>query len=174
MASDELKGSASPPAPVRGTMPRQIPFIIGNEACERFSFYGMRNVLTDFLVGYLLISLAEPTDARRPRRLPRLRDGVYFFPLLGGWLAIVSSGSTASSSGSRSLCVGQTLHFERRFQGGLLRRALPHRSGRRRHQALRVCLCGRINSIKQTNTWPRWSSTPSISSSTSVRSLRRS
>lgn len=27
-------------------MPRQIPWIIGNEACERFSFYGMRNILT--------------------------------------------------------------------------------------------------------------------------------
>ena len=30
-------------------LPRQIPFIIGNEACERFSFYGMRNVLVQFL-----------------------------------------------------------------------------------------------------------------------------
>lgn len=69
-------------------MPRQIPFIIGNEACERFSFYGMRNVLTDFLVGYLLISLAEA------ERQPAAKEvfhifvmGVYFFPLLGGWLA---------------------------------------------------------------------------------------
>jgi len=24
---------------------RQIPYIIGNEAAERFSFYGMRNIL---------------------------------------------------------------------------------------------------------------------------------
>jgi POT family proton-dependent oligopeptide transporter len=69
-------------------MPRQIPFIIGNEACERFSFYGMRNVLTDFLVGYLLISLAEAD------RQPAAKEvfhvfvmGVYFFPLLGGWLS---------------------------------------------------------------------------------------
>jgi len=31
-------------------MPAQISFIIGNEACERFSFYGMRNILTPFLV----------------------------------------------------------------------------------------------------------------------------
>ena len=30
-------------------MPRQIPFIIANEGCERFSFYGMRNILTTFL-----------------------------------------------------------------------------------------------------------------------------
>jgi len=31
-----------------GPMPRQIPFIIANEGCERFSFYGMRNILTPF------------------------------------------------------------------------------------------------------------------------------
>ncbi len=75
-------------AQVPGTMPRQIPFIIGNEACERFSFYGMRNVLTDFLVGYLLISLAEAD------RQPAAKEvfhvfvmGVYFFPLLGGFLS---------------------------------------------------------------------------------------
>ena len=36
-------------------MPRQIPYIIGNEACERFSFYGMRNILTPFLVTTLLL-----------------------------------------------------------------------------------------------------------------------
>ncbi len=40
-------------APAR--LPRQIPFIIANEACERFSFYGMRNILTPFLVTSLLL-----------------------------------------------------------------------------------------------------------------------
>ena len=30
-------------------MPGQIPYIIANEGCERFSFYGMRNILTPFL-----------------------------------------------------------------------------------------------------------------------------
>ena len=37
-------------------LPPQVPFIIGNEACERFSFYGMRNILTQFLIGYLLLT----------------------------------------------------------------------------------------------------------------------
>ena len=36
-------------------LPRQIPFIIGNEACERFSFYGMRNILVQFLITSLLL-----------------------------------------------------------------------------------------------------------------------
>ena len=57
--------STPPPSP-RTPLPRQIPFIIGNEACERFSFYGMRNVLTIFLVDYLLRS-EVPDDALRRR-----------------------------------------------------------------------------------------------------------
>jgi POT family proton-dependent oligopeptide transporter len=69
-------------------IPRQIPFIIGNEGCERFSFYGMRNILVVFLVSYLLMDLPE---AERPGTAKdvfhTLVIGVYFFPLLGGWLA---------------------------------------------------------------------------------------
>jgi POT family proton-dependent oligopeptide transporter len=69
-------------------LPRQIPYIIGNEGCERFSFYGMRNVLTTFLVSYLLLDLPE---GERPVMAKEVMHsfiiGVYFFPLLGGWLA---------------------------------------------------------------------------------------
>ncbi|KAA1262586.1 Dipeptide and tripeptide permease A [Rubripirellula obstinata] len=36
------------------TMPPGIPYIIGNEAAERFSFYGMRAILTVFMTQYLL------------------------------------------------------------------------------------------------------------------------
>jgi POT family proton-dependent oligopeptide transporter len=76
-------------APARtGRMPRQIPYIIANEGCERFSFYGMRNILTPFLISSLLLFLPEA------QRTGEAKDvfhtfviGVYFFPLLGGWLA---------------------------------------------------------------------------------------
>ena len=34
--------------------PRQIKFIVGNEACERFSYYGMRSVLADYITGAVL------------------------------------------------------------------------------------------------------------------------
>ncbi len=34
------------PERTAGRLPRQIAYIIGNEGCERFSFYGMRNILT--------------------------------------------------------------------------------------------------------------------------------
>ncbi len=71
-----------------GTMPRQIPFIIGNEGCERFSFYGMRNILTVFLVGYLLVDMPEDMREGHAKDLFHIFVmGVYFFPLLGGWLA---------------------------------------------------------------------------------------
>lgn len=72
----------------KAQMPRQIPFIIGNEACERFSFYGMRNVLTDFLSGYLLVSLLEAERGPAAKEVfHTFAMGVYFFPLLGGFLA---------------------------------------------------------------------------------------
>jgi proton-dependent oligopeptide transporter, POT family len=68
--------------------PRQVPFIIGNEACERFSFYGMRNILTSFLVGYLLLDVVEKDRAAAAKDIFHIFVmGVYFFPLLGGWLA---------------------------------------------------------------------------------------
>ncbi|GAB3791179.1 POT-type proton-dependent oligopeptide transporter [Dyella agri] len=72
----------------RARLPRQIPYIIGNEGCERFSFYGMRNILTPFLISSLLLYLPE---AERPGVAKDVFHsfviGVYFFPLLGGWLA---------------------------------------------------------------------------------------
>ena len=73
----------------RARMPRQIPFIIGNEACERFSFYGMRNILVQFLVTSLLLqqASAEGRAGEAKDIMHSFMIGVYFFPLLGGWLA---------------------------------------------------------------------------------------
>ena len=73
-----------PQAPI----PRQIRYIIGNEGCERFSFYGMRNILTVFLVSSLLLYLPEGERAPGAKEVfHTFVIGVYFFPLLGGWLA---------------------------------------------------------------------------------------
>jgi POT family proton-dependent oligopeptide transporter len=75
-------------APTTGQMPRQIPYIIANEACERFSFYGMRNILTPFLVTALLLYAPEAERAGIAKDVfHAFVIGVYFFPLLGGWLA---------------------------------------------------------------------------------------
>ena len=76
--------SPDPKAPI----PKQIRYIIGNEGCERFSFYGMRNILTVFLVSSLLLYLPESERAHGAKDVfHTFVIGVYFFPLLGGWLA---------------------------------------------------------------------------------------
>jgi POT family proton-dependent oligopeptide transporter len=74
--------------PGTGRMPRQIPYIIANEGCERFSFYGMRNILTPFLITTLLMFLPEDMRTGEAKHVfHTFVIGVYFFPLLGGWLA---------------------------------------------------------------------------------------
>jgi proton-dependent oligopeptide transporter, POT family len=71
-------------------MPRQIPYIIGNEGCERFSFYGMRNILVQFLITSLLlqhITAGSERELEAKDLMHTFMIGVYFFPLLGGYLA---------------------------------------------------------------------------------------
>ena len=83
-APGQTRAELQPDAPI----PRQIRYIIGNEGCERFSFYGMRNILTVFLVSSLLLYLPESERARGAKDVfHTFVIGVYFFPLLGGWLA---------------------------------------------------------------------------------------
>ncbi|MDY0744223.1 oligopeptide:H+ symporter [Paucibacter sp. R3-3] len=81
-AVDAHAGSARP------TMPPQIPYIIANEGCERFSFYGMRNILTVFLMSSLLLAIPEELRKGEAKEVfHTFVIGVYFFPLLGGWIA---------------------------------------------------------------------------------------
>lgn len=86
------EGITTPPE-VRPKLPGQIAYIIGNEGCERFSFYGMRNILTQFLVSSALlftVTEAVPPEEREGAAKEVFHTfvlGVYFFPLLGGWLA---------------------------------------------------------------------------------------
>jgi POT family proton-dependent oligopeptide transporter len=70
-------------------LPRQVPYIIGNEACERFSFYGMRNILVQFLVSSVLLAYLPEADREGAAKdvFHSFVIGVYFFPLLGGWLS---------------------------------------------------------------------------------------
>src|SRR5438477_9751811 len=83
----------APPETQQAKLPRQIAYIIGNEGCERFSFYGMRNILTQFLVSSALLFTATEAVPQAEREgaakevFHTFVLGVYFFPLLGGWLA---------------------------------------------------------------------------------------
>ncbi|MBL9016126.1 MAG: MFS transporter [Myxococcales bacterium] len=74
--------STPPTTPPPAKMPRQIPYIIGQEGCERLTFYGMRNILTPFLITYLLLTKAESKEVFHSFVI-----GVYFFPVLGGWIS---------------------------------------------------------------------------------------
>ena len=77
-------------AAARPRLPRQIPYIIGNEACERFSFYGMRNILVPFLISSVLMQYIPAGPGRESAAKDVFHMfviGVYFFPLLGGWLS---------------------------------------------------------------------------------------
>ncbi|MFG0307546.1 MAG: POT family MFS transporter [Phycisphaerales bacterium JB040] len=78
------------PDPKQTKFPGGVPFIIGNELAERFSFYGMKGILTVFMTQHLLNSAGEPaymneSDAKSVYHL--FTAGAYFFPLIG---AIVS------------------------------------------------------------------------------------
>ncbi len=72
------------------TMPPGVPYIIGNEAAERFCFYGMRTVLIVFMTKFLLDrhgNLAPMNDAEAKGYYHLFVAGVYFFPILGAILA---------------------------------------------------------------------------------------
>ena len=71
-------------------MPPGIPFIIGNEAAERFTFYGMRTILVVFMTQYLLdrtgtLAVMKPEEAKGWFHL--FVSAVYFLPFLGAILS---------------------------------------------------------------------------------------
>ena len=70
--------------------PPGIPYIIGNEAAERFSYYGMNSILVIFMSQYLMNALGQPdhmTDTQAEEWYHWFVSAVYFLPLLGGFLA---------------------------------------------------------------------------------------
>ncbi|KPJ94136.1 MAG: peptide transporter [Gammaproteobacteria bacterium SG8_11] len=72
--------------------PPGIPFIIGNEGAERFSFYGMRAILVVFMTQYLMNAAGEPdlmSEAQAKGWFHLFVSAVYFLPLLG---ALISDG----------------------------------------------------------------------------------
>ena len=71
-------------------MPKGISYIIGNEAAERFSYYGMKAILTIFMTDYLLGSNGQldPMDENESKIWYHLFGmSVYAFPLIGAVLS---------------------------------------------------------------------------------------
>ena len=72
------------------TMPPGIPYIIGNEAAERFSYYGMSGILFAFLTEYLrdVSGNTAPMDATEATKWTHyFIAAVYAFPILGAILS---------------------------------------------------------------------------------------
>ncbi|MEC9002070.1 MAG: MFS transporter, partial [Planctomycetota bacterium] len=73
-------------------LPGGIPYIIGNEAAERFSFYGMKAILTVFMTKHLVDAAGQPaylSDENAKAVYHLFTAGAYFFPLIGAILADV-------------------------------------------------------------------------------------
>src|ERR1041384_3875190 len=69
--------------------PKGIPFIIGNEACERFSYYGMRTILFVHLASLYLATGMQDKEAKdvSTSTTHLFFAGVYALPMIGALLA---------------------------------------------------------------------------------------
>lgn len=77
--------------------PRSIPFIIATEAAERFSYYGMRSILTVFLVMQFFnpghdAALQVTAEAAANAKTHLFVSLAYFMPVVGALLADVFFG----------------------------------------------------------------------------------
>lgn len=69
-------------------MPSGIPYIIANEAAERFSFYGMKAALAIFLANYLgLLGGENLSQSQATSYVSYFNGAVYLTPLLGALIA---------------------------------------------------------------------------------------
>lgn len=62
--------------------PPQTKYIVGNEACERFSFYGMKSILVLYMVNALAMSESAAMEVAH-----LFNALIYILPLLGAWIA---------------------------------------------------------------------------------------
>jgi POT family proton-dependent oligopeptide transporter len=89
---DEIMGDYTPlSAPVPSKeMPKGIPYIITNEAAERFSFYGMKGILIIFMTKYMMDSSGAAdfmTADEAKANYHLFTTAVYFTPIFGALLA---------------------------------------------------------------------------------------
>ncbi|GAC1371533.1 MAG: hypothetical protein NVS3B25_31950 [Hymenobacter sp.] len=80
------------PAAETATFPRAVPFIIGNEVAERFSYYGMRAILPTFLVAQFFnpthrVALNAVAEAQANDFVHSFAALGYALPVLGALLA---------------------------------------------------------------------------------------
>jgi POT family proton-dependent oligopeptide transporter len=88
MSSETKAGEERLTNPAALRWPPQIKFIIGNEACERFSYYGIRSILALYISKVLFQYLPEGEAKDKATEIIHLFIFAnYFTPLLGAWLS---------------------------------------------------------------------------------------
>ena len=73
--------------PSSNRWPPQIKYIVGNEACERFSYYGMRSILAGYITGEVVKGGLGQSDDTATCIIHLFVFVNYFMPLLGAWLS---------------------------------------------------------------------------------------
>ena len=76
-------------------LPKGIPFIVGNEAAERFSFYGMKSILFVFMTGHLLRATGASdfmTHSQATEWQAWFVASAYCFPVLGALVSDIFIG----------------------------------------------------------------------------------
>ena len=71
-------------------LPRGMGYIVGNEAAERFSYYGMKGILVIFMTKYLLDGSGNDASMINGQAIAwyhYFSSAVYFFPLLGALIS---------------------------------------------------------------------------------------
>ena len=91
MQALEPQPVSTPPLAPSG-FPRSVPFIIGSEVAERFSYYGMLTILPTFLVGEFFnpthsVALTAGAEARANELVHSFSALGYALPVLGAVLA---------------------------------------------------------------------------------------
>src|SRR3954471_12761823 len=80
------RGEALEPPPVAAKdanrWPPQVKYIVGNEAAERFSYYGMKGILALYITNVLLRTKDDATNI-----IHLFGFANYFMPLIGAWIS---------------------------------------------------------------------------------------
>jgi POT family proton-dependent oligopeptide transporter len=88
MASQDQLAASTTSQAQSSKWPPQIKFIIGNEACERFSYYGIRSILALYISTVLFKHLPAGEAKDKATEIIHLFIFAnYFTPLLGAWVS---------------------------------------------------------------------------------------
>jgi POT family proton-dependent oligopeptide transporter len=70
-----------------GRWPPQVKYIVGNEACERFSYYGIVGILAGYITAKVSAGGLGLEEDNATEIIHFFKFGNYFMPLFGAWLS---------------------------------------------------------------------------------------